>query len=178
MTFGVREGKIAPTLLSYAPREASTRCSASWISMLRAMATRTTVGKSTARRRRVHRRNLRCVDFQGSGRLSGWRNRWMRKRRARHVRAATHRQRKKCRQPRVPGGSVVSRFLSLSMRRSGLGGSTYCGPGPSVTCAYIPGSSFSSGFGRSISTRIVRVAGSSAVAMRVTVPWTVSPAGP
>src|SRR5258708_21712519 len=54
VTFGVSEGKIAPTLLSYSPREASTRACASLISMLRAMATRTTVGKSIARRRRSY----------------------------------------------------------------------------------------------------------------------------
>jgi hypothetical protein len=49
---GVIEGKIAPTLLSYSPREASTRCCASLISRLCAVTTRATVGKSTARRRR------------------------------------------------------------------------------------------------------------------------------
>jgi hypothetical protein len=42
----------------------------------------------------------------------------------------------------------------------------------SVTCAYIPGSSVSSGFRRSISIRIVRLVGSSATEMRVTRPRT------
>ena len=62
-------------------------------------------------------------------------------------------------------------------RRYGLGGSTSCAP-PSVTCAYIPGNILSFGLGKSISTRMVRVAGSSAVAMRVTVPSTVIAAAP
>ena len=52
VTFGViRRKDHPPTLASYWPREASTRCCASWISILRAVATRTTVGKSTARSR-------------------------------------------------------------------------------------------------------------------------------
>ena len=50
--------------------------------------------------------------------------------------------------------------------------------GHSETWAYIPGSSFSSGFGRSISIRIVRVVGSSAAETRVTLPSTVCPSGP
>jgi hypothetical protein len=48
VTPGVMEGKMAPTLASYAPRDASTRCCAFWMSRLRAIATRATVGKSTA----------------------------------------------------------------------------------------------------------------------------------
>ena len=46
----------------------------------------------------------------------------------------------------------------------------------SVTRAYVPGFSFSSEFGRSISTRIVRVEGSSASAVRVTAPSIVAAA--
>src|SRR6185312_14791820 len=45
---GAMTGKIASTLLSYRPRFASTCWRACWMSRLRALATRTTVGRSIA----------------------------------------------------------------------------------------------------------------------------------
>src|ERR1700738_4794588 len=89
---GVMEGKIAPTLLSYSPREASTRCCASWISRLRGHGDSRHCRQVHRQEATIYRWDLRCVDFQGSGRLSGRRYGWMRKPQARQVIATTHGQ--------------------------------------------------------------------------------------